>query len=238
MRIAYLDCFGGLSAGMVLAALVDAGADVASLEESLAGLPIGPFHLEVEEVDIDGLRARRATVRTPASGPRRTLAEVEALLAAAGLPEAPSRLAVRCYRALAAAEGTVHGTVPGAAIFHEVGSARAIVGVAGTALALHLLGVERVEASPVPAGHGMVRTEHGLLPVPAPATLELLRGVPLARRDVEAELVTPTGAAIAAALAEAYGPMPAMTVEAVGYGAGPHRLPFRNALRVAVGRPG
>jgi uncharacterized protein (TIGR00299 family) protein len=236
VRIVYFDCSSGISANMVFAALLDAGADQEGLRSSLATLPLDPLDLDITEVDRGGLRARQVTVRLRRDEPRRNLAEVEAVLGDADLSHAARDLAVRVYQRLAEAEARVHGSTPAEVTFHEVGSAAAIVAVAGTALALDLLGVDRVVASPVTTGTGTVRTAHGVLPVPTPATLELLKGVPVKPGEAAAELVTPTGAAILAAAAEAYGPMPPMTPEAVGYGAGPHLLPFPNVLRAVVGR--
>jgi uncharacterized protein (TIGR00299 family) protein len=235
VTIAYFDCSSGISGLMVFAALVDASADPEALRLSLATLSLGLGDLDIDEVDCGGLRARRVTVRPHTDEPRRTLADVEAILGKADLSAPATDIAVRVYRHLAEAEARVHGSSPAKVAFHEVGQAAAIVAVAGTAVGLDLLGVDRVVASPVATGTGTVRTEHGVLPVPTPATLELLKGVPVESRDVAAELVTPTGAAILAATAEEYGPMPPMTPKAVGYGAGPHLLPFPNVLRVAVG---
>ncbi len=236
MTIVYFDCSSGISAMMVFAALVDAGADPEAIRSSMATLPLGPLDLDISEVDRGGLRARQVMVRPRTNEPRRTLADVEAILREADLSHAARDLAVRVYQRLAQAEARVHGSTPAEVTFHEVGSAAAIVAVAGTAVALDLLGIDRVVASPVATGTGTVRTEHGVLPVPTPATLELLKGIPLDPREVNAELATPTGAAILAAAAKAYGPIPPMTPDAVGYGAGPHLLPFPNVLRAVVGR--
>lgn len=233
MRIAYLDCTAGISGTMALAALLDAGADTDVVRETLR--PVGTFHLDVQGVHAGGMPALRAVVRAEGPEPRRGYRDVLATVHAADLGEAACALTLEVYRRLGEAEALVHDTTPDAVTFHEVGSLRSIIGVVGTAIALDLLGVERVVASRVGTGHGTVRTEHGLLPNPAPATLELLRGIPLEPRDVEAELVTPTGAAILAAAADAFGSEPSMREVAVGLGAGPHDLAFPNVLRVTLG---
>lgn len=165
----------------------------------------------------------------------RTFGEVAALIRASGLPDAVKRQAEAVYRRLAAAEAAVHGATLDTVHFHEVGAVDSIVDVVGTVYALHLLGVERVVCSPLPTGTGFVRCAHGQMPVPPPATAELLKGCPLRPVDVEGELVTPTGAAIAAELAHAFGPLPAFTVRDVGYGAGQKDFPFPNLLRVFIG---
>jgi uncharacterized protein (TIGR00299 family) protein len=235
-RVLHLDCLAGISGDMALGALIDAGADPGAIRASLAALALEPFELTVGDVDAAGIRSVRVEVRTEAAAAERPWREIDAALERSDLRPRPTDLARRVFRVLAEAEGRAHGTEPEDVTFHEVGAVDSIVDVVGTAVALDLLGVERVTASAVPLGRGWVETRAGRLPVPGPAVLELLRGVPLRSLDVEAELVTPTGAAILAALAESYGDVPPMTLEAVGYGAGSHHLGFPNVLRVLVGK--
>ncbi len=235
MRIAYFDCIAGISGDMALGALLDAGADLEDLRRELERLPLEPFELEVQEVDDQGIRATRVAVRAAAAGVIRTYASIRALLDAAGLPSEALRLAQRIFLRLAQAEARVHRKEVDLVTFHEIGAVDSIVDITGTALALTQLGIERVFASQIPTGLGMTRTEHGALPIPAPAVLELLRGAPLYSKGVPVELVTPTGAAILAATADGFGEIPPMRVQSVGYGAGSHRLEFPNVLRVLVG---
>jgi len=168
-------------------------------------------------------------------GGTHSFAQVAALIRASGLPEAVKQQGEAVYRRLAEAEGRVHGVPLEQVHFHEVGAVDSIVDVLGAVYGLHLLGVERVVCSPLPNGHGFVRCDHGLMPIPPPATAELLKGCPLRQVDVEGELVTPTGAALAAALAESFGPMPAFVIREAGYGAGRKDFPFPNLLRVVIG---
>lgn len=233
MRIAYFDCAWGISGTLALAALIDAGADEDVIRKALE--PVGAFDLAVEEVAAGTVRATRVTVRAAGREPTRGHLEVVALLRSAALPAHARLAAEQVYGRLAEAEAAVHGTSPDRVTFHEIASIRSLVGVAGTALALDLLGVERVAASPVGTGWGRVQTAHGLLPNPAPATRELLRDIPVESRDVQAELVTPTGAAILGVWAEWFGPMPQMTVEVVGHGAGTGGVEPQNVLRVTLG---
>jgi uncharacterized protein (TIGR00299 family) protein len=198
-------------------------------------MPIEPFELEREEVETFGLRATRVVVHGRASRLIRTYSSIRVLLDQADLEPAARRTAQRIFRRLAEAEARVHRKEVELVTFHEVGAVDSIVDITGVAIAMAMLGVERVFASPVPTGLGMVRTEHGLMPIPGPAVTELLRGAPMFSRGVTAELVTPTGAAILAATAEGYGELPMMTVEMAGYGAGTHRLEFPNVLRVLIG---
>jgi len=235
----YVDPFSGVAGDMFLGALLDAGLSEAALRNALKALPITGYELLVGREDRLGLAATRASVRLDpaAHQPHRHLSDIHAILDAADLPGRAGAQAKDVFRRLAEAEAKVHGTTPEKIHFHEVGAVDAIVDIAGTCAALAILGVDQVIAGPPPLGSGTVEAAHGRLPVPAPATVELLRGVPTRASDEEGELTTPTGAALLVSLAERFGPMPAMTTEAVGYGAGSRqgrRLP--NVLRVMVGR--
>ena len=232
MRLAYFDCIAGISGDSALGALVDAGADRDELRAHLATLPLEPFELEFEEVDEHGVRAIRAEVRTSGtSGVIRTYSSVRALLDASDLPPDAMHLAHRIFRRLAEAEARVQRRDIETVTFHELAGLDAIVDVAGTALALTMLGVERVFSSAVPTGLGMARSEHGAMPIPSATVVELLRGAPVFSRGVSAELTTATGAAILAATVEGYGEIPALRVEEAGYGAGDRAagLPERDA---------
>jgi len=236
LRVAYLDCCGGIAGDMLLAALIDAGADVVTLRGQLEGLGLAGWRLETWEERKHGLRGTRAAVVVTAEQPERRLGEILGLLEAAPLPARARETAVKVFLRLAEAEARVHGTTVDRVHFHEVGAVDAIVDVVGSLLALCQLGVERVYCSPLPTGQGYVEARHGLLPVPAPATAELLRGVPLRSVAVEGELVTPTGAALATTLAEEFGPLPGMVVDRIGYGLGSRTYSIPNVLRIFVGR--
>ena len=235
MRVAYFDCSHGISGIAALAALIDAGADVDYLSKELeflgSDLPIVNTH----DVVLEEFRVRRVSVESGGAQVGRRVADLEALLSASGLPDAVRDLALRIYRRLAEAEARVHGSSPDVVRFHEIGSLRSIVGVVGSALAIEQLGIDEVVASPLPFGRGTVDTEHGRLTVPAPVTLELLRGLPVVPQEVAGELVTPTGAAILAVAATSVGQIPAMTIDSIGFGAGEPRHP-EIVSRVVVGR--
>ena len=239
MTTIYLDTFSGMAGDMLLGALLDAGLPEALLRAALASLELGGWDLAVRREPRRGLAATRAEVRVHEDHghPHRHLADIERLIGGARLPGRAAAWATAVFRRLAEAEGKVHGCPPAEVHFHEVGAVDSIVDIVGSCAGLALLGVERIIAGPVPTGSGSVQTAHGLLPLPAPATLELLRGLPTRASEEPGELTTPTGAAILATLADRFSPMPAMTVEAVGYGAGARegvRLP--NVLRVVLGR--
>jgi pyridinium-3,5-bisthiocarboxylic acid mononucleotide nickel chelatase len=235
MRVAYFDCIAGISGDMTLGALIDAGADFDAIREELAKLPLEPFDLELEDAETAGFHGRRIVVRPSEGSVIRTYASIRTLLLGAGLPPAASALAQRIFRRLAEAEATVHRKEVDLVTFHEIGAVDSIVDITGSALALTMLGVDRVFASAIPTGMGMTRTEHGAMPIPAPAVVELLRGAPLFSRGIPFELVTPTGAAILAATVEGYGDIPAMRIASVGYGAGSHDIGSPNLLRLLIG---
>ncbi len=238
MRIAYLDCASGISGDMTLGALVDAGAELATIQAGIDSLGLPGCRLVGSQVKKQGFRATQITVEHEPEHKHRHLHHIAAMIDGSTLTDAQRELAKRIFRKLAEAEAKVHGTTIEKVHFHEVGAVDSIADIVGSAIGFDLLGIERVVCSPVPTGRGFVEIAHGRCSIPAPATAELLRGVPLAAIDVEGELTTPTGAAIAAALADDFGPLPAMTIERIGYGAGQKDFPQPNILRLLVGEAG
>jgi uncharacterized protein (TIGR00299 family) protein len=235
VRIAYLDGFSGISGDMTLGALVDAGVDREAILGAIARLGL-PATVTFEPTKRCGFRATYAKVEVPHEHVHRKLPHIEALIDDAGLAPSQVELAKRIFRRLGEAEAVAHGIPIERVHFHEVGAADSIVDIVGAAVGLDLLGVDRFECSPLPTGRGWVRGAHGRMPLPAPGTAELLKGVPLADMAVEMELTTPTGAAIATTVAERFGPLPAMTIERIGLGAGTKDLPDHpNVLRIFVG---
>jgi uncharacterized protein (TIGR00299 family) protein len=247
MRIAYFDCPSGAAGDMIMGALVDAGLTFETLQGELAKLRLPGFTLERREVMKGAFRATKVDVRVhgddDAHGDRheqhdpshRNLQSILDLLTASGLDAAVKANAARIFTRLAEAEARVHGTTVGEVHFHEVGAVDAIVDVTGACIGLRLLGVDAVHCSALPVGGGFVTGAHGRMPVPGPGTAELLKGFPVVDTGVRRELVTPTGAAILTTLATSAGAMPAMTVEAVGYGAGTMELEAPNVIRVFLG---
>ncbi len=239
-RVAYVNATAGVAGDMLLGALVDAGADPEPIGATLAGLGVDGWALAFERVQRCGIAATWANVIT-ATGDHhehRPAKAIAALLDAADVPEPVRAAAHRVFDALAAAEGEVHGIDAADVEFHEVGAVDAIVDVVGVATALHDLGIEQIVASPIGVGYGTIRSAHGVLPNPPPAVAGLLaqRRVPIIGVDTPMELSTPTGVAVLTALAERFGPMPAMTVERVGYGAGTADPAGRpNVVQVVIG---
>lgn len=238
-RVVYFDCFAGASGDMLLASLVHAGVPWEELLAVLRALPLTGYAIDVKETAGGGIAGLRLEVRVNEHHqPHRHLAEIEALIHEAGdvLPVRARARAAAIFRRLARAEARVHGTTPEAVHFHEVGAVDSILDIVGFAVALELAGVDEVYASPLPLGRGFVRAAHGTLPLPAPATLEILAeaGAPTFPVDVEGETVTPTGAAILAEVA--CFKQPEMRISRVGYGFGTHEgFPWPNAVRAWVG---
>ena len=236
MTTAWFHCFSGVAGDMALGSLIDAGADADGVRELLDRLPVDGWSLEVEPVLRGGIAGTKVHVHASDSTVVRTAAHIQGLVAEARLPERVQQRAAAVFGALAEAEGRLHRRPPDQVHFHEVGGIDAIVDVVGTCAALELLGVDDVTCSPIAVGLGMVRAAHGIIPNPAPAVVELLAGVPTKGVDLAVELTTPTGAALMAALASGFGPLPAMTVAATGFGAGSKELEHRpNLTQVVVG---
>jgi uncharacterized protein (TIGR00299 family) protein len=252
--VLHLDCFSGIAGNMFVGALLDLGLPRKALEADLAGLGLR-YQLRVRKVMRGAVAARYVEVRLPgrqrsgkkAGGahphpraPGRSLGAIVKLLERARLTPPVRERALEIFENLGRAEARIHGVALEKVHFHEVGAVDAIVDVTGAAIGLERLGVEKVTASPVALGsRGSVETQHGTLPLPAPAALELLRGIPVVPAHVEWETVTPTGAAILRSVVDGFGPLPAMTLEAVGHGAGDAREgPLPNVLRAVLGRAG
>ncbi|MBK5222049.1 MAG: nickel pincer cofactor biosynthesis protein LarC [Acidimicrobiia bacterium] len=235
-RVAWFHCFSGVAGDMALGALLDAGADLDEVRAIVGGLPVGGWELEAEAVMRNGIGGTKAHVLHEPTNVVRTAGNIDAMLDDAQLPDRVRDRARAVFRALAEAEGHLHRQPPDQVHFHEVGAIDAIVDIVGTCAALEVLGIDELACSPVANGLGTIRAAHGILPNPAPAVVELLRGAPTVGLDVPMELTTPTGAAIVAALSVQWGPLPDMTIHAAGFGAGTRELEGRpNLLQVVIG---
>jgi len=238
MRTAWFDCSTGASGNMILGALLDAGLKLAELKAELAKLPVSGYHLTAEKVKRAGISGTYVEVRVSGVQRERGLEDVLSLIRKSRLDPETKVLAALVFERLAGAEARAHGTTRGRVHFHEVGGVDCLVDVVGSIAGLKRLHIESVFASPLNLGRGTIRCAHGKLPVPAPGTGYLLKGVPVYQDDLAGELVTPTGAAVLSTLAKGpggFGPLPEMKVAAVGYGAGTMELPRPNLLRVLIG---
>ncbi len=235
-KIAFFDCFCGISGDMTLGAFVDLGVPVKWLEEALCRLPLDGFKLESDSVFRNGIKAPKIFVRVLEDSKSRNYAQIKALIFQSPLSETVKCLSLDMFKRVAVAEAAVHGCSLEKVHFHEVGGIDALVDMVGTALCVEYLGIERVVASPLPLGQGFVNCSHGTIPVPSPATLAILKGIPTYGTDIHSELVTPTGAAIITCLAKSFGTRPEMVVDKIGYGAGTREIKSRpNLLRITVG---
>jgi hypothetical protein len=238
-RIAYADCFSGVSGNMFLGALLHAGLDKKLLQSALNKIDIGPVSLVTETTTCSSIEAVSVAVQGDANPELRRLSSILQLLDTSGLPQEVITKSSAVFKGLAIAEAKVHGTAVEDVHFHEIGAIDTIVDIVGTVTGLYHLGIQRLIASPVPLGRGLVHCAHGSLPLPAPAVCELLRGIPVYGVDIEQELVTPTGAALLGVLADSFGPMEPMIIEKTGYGAGSLKLPDDrpDLFRLIVGQP-
>ena len=235
-RVAWFHCFAGIAGDMALGSLIDAGADLDEVLALLGRLPLRGWSLRAEPTLRAGIAAVRAVVEVTDDVVVRTHAHIVGLMEEARLPERVAQRSLATFAALAEVEGRLHRRPPGQVHFHEVGSHDTVIDVVGTAAALEVLGVDELASSPVATGIGTVRSAHGFLPNPSPAVVQLLRGIPTWGRDIAVELTTPTGAAIVAANATRFGPMPPMRIAATGFGAGTRELDgMPNCTQVVVG---
>lgn len=243
MKVAHFDCFSGISGDMTLAALIDAGVNADAIRHAVSSLNL-PIQLEVEKTRKGGFAATFVRVEAKEEKSHRFLTEIEEIVGLSGLNERQRTLALKIFRRLAEAEASAHGLPLEKVHFHEVGALDSIADIVGAAVGLDLLGAEQFTSRSVPTGSGMVKCAHGMMPIPAPGTAELLKGVPLADSPIKAELTTPTGAAILTTiLRECARPaeqpwidQPLMTVEHIGHGAGRKDFPEQpNLLRLFVG---
>lgn len=244
MQLAYLDCFAGISGDMALGAFADAGADISALTAELGKLHLHEFEIGAEKTVKRGISATDVTVSVHdhhhdhAEGHHhhgRSFTDIKRLIEDSALSDTVKNRSIAIFRRLGEAEAKIHGKDINEIHFHEVGAVDAIVDIVGVCICLELLGIDQVYASPMPTFQGTVEIAHGTFPLPAPATAEILKNVPWRQLGIEGELVTPTGAAIAAELATAFGPMPPMNVTSIGYGAGKKDFGIPNVLRVMVG---
>jgi len=243
MKVAHFDCFSGISGDMTLAALIDVGVDADGIRQALASLGL-PIRMEVERVRKGGFAATYVRMEVQEEKSHRFFPEIKEIVGRSSLTDRQRSLALKIFQRLAEAEAAVHGLPPEKVHFHEVGALDSIADIVGAAVGLDMLGAERFTSRSVPTGSGMVKCAHGMMPVPAPGTAELLKNVPLSPSSIKAELTTPTGAAILTTIVRecakpADNPwmdQPVMTVDKIGHGAGRRDFPEQpNILRLFVG---
>ncbi len=234
--LAYFDCFSGISGDMTLGALVDLGVPVEWLMDQLSSMPLENFDVTVTPAHRNGIHAKLVNVEVFDNKTSRNFSQIRTLIKNSPLTDTVKSTSLQIFQKLAEAEARIHSCSPDEVHFHEVGGIDAVVDIVGTALGLEYLAIKKIIASPIPLGKGFVTCSHGKLPVPAPATLGILKDVPVYGTTIPHELVTPTGAAIITALAQGFGAMPDMVIKKIGYGAGQRDLADRpNLLRIIQG---
>lgn len=235
MRIAYFDCFSGISGDMILGALVDAGLDLEKLKNELNKLNLSGYEIKAAQVEKNHIAAIHIDVNVMDEQVGRRLDDILVTIDKSGLESETKETSKQVFTKLAKAESKIHRKSIETIHLHELGGLDTVIDVVGSIIGIKALGIEAIYASPLHVGKGFVKCAHGVLPVPAPATLELLKDVPIYGRDIDSELVTPTGAAIITTIAQSFGELPFMSVEKIGYGAGKRDLPIPNLLRVFIG---
>jgi pyridinium-3,5-bisthiocarboxylic acid mononucleotide nickel chelatase len=244
-RTLYLDCFAGASGDMLIGALIDCGLDLNLLQSELRKLGVEGYELSLARVDRSGISASKFDVLLTGKQHKhkhhdhhehRSLSEIKLMIQAAGLKEEVKERAQAIFQRLGEAEAKIHNIPVESVHFHEVGAIDSIIDIVGTCIGLDVLQIDRIISSPLHVGYGTFKCAHGTYPVPGPATMELLKGAPIYSKDIEGELLTPTGAAIISTLASGYGRLPLMKVERIGYGAGTRTYAnFPNVLRAIIG---
>lgn len=234
--IAYFDCFSGISGDMTLGAFIDLGVPVEWLKDRLETIPLTGFDVLAKTISCNGIQAKNVEVHVKDDTASRHYEDIRSIIENSSLPSEVKQNSLDIFEKIANAEALIHGCPKEKVHFHEVGGIDALVDIVGTALSLDYLKIEKAMASPIPVGRGFVDCQHGILPVPAPATLAILKGIPIYGTKISHELVTPTGAAIIATIATSFREMPDMVVEKIGYGAGKRELESQpNLLRIIIG---
>ncbi len=236
MKVAYLDCFSGIAGDMLVGALIDAGLSLDVLRAEIDKLDLEGVELTAEKCVRKGITGTDFQVKVGHDHHHRSLSTIEKIIGTSDLDDPVRERAIDIFRRLGEAEAAIHGVDVEKVHFHEVGALDAIVDIVGACVGFQALGIDKIVCSPLNLGHGTVKAAHGVMPVPAPATAALVKGLPTYVDGPAMELTTPTGAAIVSTLADSFGSMPAMAIEAIGYGAGDREFPDRaNMLRLVVG---
>lgn len=235
MKIAYFDCFSGISGDMAVGALLDAGLKVEALEKELKKLGLSGYQLEVNKVVKKGISATQFKVKIKEEGVERRFRDILNILEKSKLDEEVKKETKKIFFNIAQAESKIHQKDIDKIHFHEIGGLDSIIDITSAVIGVKTLGIEEIYSSALPVGKGFVKCAHGLIPVPAPATLELLKNIPIYSGGIESEMITPTGAAIISTLAKNFGERPLMKIERIGYGAGEKEFAIPNLLRVSIG---
>lgn len=235
MKIAYFDCFSGISGDMTVGALLDAGLKIETLETELKKIGLTGYQLEADKVAKKGISATQFKVKIKEEGVERRFKDILTILKKSKLDEEIKKEVIRIFFNIAQVESKIHQKDMDEIHFHEIGGLDSIIDITSTVIGIKILGIEEIYSSALPLGKGFVECAHGIIPVPAPATLELLKNIPTYGGGIESEMITPTGAAIISSLAKSFGERPLMEIERIGYGAGEKEFNIPNLLRISIG---
>jgi len=235
MVVAYFDCFSGIAGDMILGALIDSGLDVSYLKKELRKLGISGYKIYTKEVKYNDVTGVDVTVEIEETHTHRNLSDINRIIEQSKLDNSIKKISKKIFYNLAKAESKVHNINIEEVHFHEVGAVDAIIDIVGSVIGIKKLKIKKIFCSPLPLGKGFVKCSHGILPIPAPATVELLKKIPVYSDDRKQELVTPTGAAIITTLTYQFGNMPLMKINKIGYGSGKIKSKYPNLLRIFLG---
>jgi len=235
MVVAYFDCFSGIAGDMILGALFDLGLELDFFKKEICKLNISGYKIELKKVEKNHIKASDFYVKVTSKQPHRSFKEIKDLIETSKLDSTIKKNSIKIFLKLAKAEGKIHNISFEKVHFHEIGAVDSIIDIVGSVIGIKKLGFEEIYSSPLPLGKGFVKCSHGKIPIPAPATVEVLKNVPVYQTKRRQELVTPTGAAIITTVAKDFREMPPIKIEKIGYGAGKTKSPYPNLLRVFIG---
>lgn len=235
MVVAYFDCFSGIAGDMILGALIDAGLGVSVLKKELQKLDISGYEIQTKKISYNNIAGTDVNIDIEETNVHRHLSDINQLIEKSKLDSDVKKLSKQIFYNLAKAESKVHNIKIEEVHFHEVGAVDAIIDIVGSVISIKKLGITKIYCSPLPMGKGFVSCAHGILPIPAPATVELVKEIPVYSDERKQELVTPTGAAIITTVADQFGNMPLMKINKIGYGSGKIKSDYPNLLRIFLG---
>ncbi len=235
MTVAFFDCFSGICGDMILGALFDLGLDVTYFKNEIKKLAISGYNIEVNDIEKNHIKAKDVKIAVIEKQPHRSYQEIKEMIQESGLDEEIKKLSQKIFLKLAKVEGKIHNIDYEQVHFHEVGAIDSIIDIVGSVIGIKKLGIDHIYCSPLPLGTGFIKCSHGVIPIPAPATIELLKNVPVYQTDRMQELVTPTGAAVISTIADRFQSMPPMHIERIGYGCGKTEGSIPPLLRIIIG---
>ena len=235
MTIVYFDCFSGIAGDMILGALLDIGMSIDTFKTEIEKLHLTGYSINCQRVEQHHISACDIEIKETEPQPNRSFKDIKNVITKSVLSETIKKESILIFQRLAEVEGKIHNINPSEVHFHEIGAIDSIIDIVGSVIALHYYKISKIYSSPLPLGTGFVTCAHGKLPIPAPATLELVKNIPVYQTNRKQELVTPTGAAIIASFTSTFGPMPQMNIKKIGYGSGKTKSEYPNLIRIIVG---